>query len=285
MADHFDTALDDEQHDQGHGGQESIESDEYIEHEEVPKKGWRPSAPVVIVIVAALSMGGMFAYKKLIAPSPAASYVADDSHAEQADGMMAQNGPPHPEAVPQQVAAPVPVEPPPTAQAPSAPAASQAPAPQAPSPPPSATAPAEPTGAKGMAAGAAPTAAPATESAKGATASASTNESAKDAEIAKLKSEIYSLRRAQHRTAGAAVAQKPSAAAKKDKADKGKNSTPSDSIQLGYKIKQIVPGQAWVENEAGRVQVIAVGDTLAGSEVTKIDADNFRITTTAGVIK
>lgn len=55
---------------------------------------------------------------------------------------------------------------------------------------------------------------------------------------------------------------------------------------LGYHIKQVIPGQGWVEDEqTGKQQVVAVGDKIGRAEVIKIDPDNYRIDTTAGVIQ
>ncbi len=57
-------------------------------------------------------------------------------------------------------------------------------------------------------------------------------------------------------------------------------------VQLGFHIKQIIPGQGWVEEEeSGKQRVVTVGDKLGNAEVTKIDPDNYRIYTTAGVIQ
>lgn len=57
-------------------------------------------------------------------------------------------------------------------------------------------------------------------------------------------------------------------------------------IQLGFHIKQVVPGQGWVQDEeSGKQIVVAVGDKIGNAEVTKIDAANFKIYTTAGVIQ
>lgn len=51
-------------------------------------------------------------------------------------------------------------------------------------------------------------------------------------------------------------------------------------------IKQVIPGQGWVEDEStGKQQVVAVGDMIGNAKVTKIDADNYRIETTQGVIQ
>lgn len=57
-------------------------------------------------------------------------------------------------------------------------------------------------------------------------------------------------------------------------------------VQLGFHIKQIIPGQGWVEEEdSGKQRVVTVGDKLGNAEVTKIDPDNYKIYTTAGVIQ
>ncbi|RKP47580.1 hypothetical protein [Trinickia fusca] len=57
-------------------------------------------------------------------------------------------------------------------------------------------------------------------------------------------------------------------------------------VLVGYHIKQVVPGQGWIEDEqTGKQQVVAVGDKIGRAEVIKIDPDNYRIDTTAGVIQ
>ncbi len=61
--------------------------------------------------------------------------------------------------------------------------------------------------------------------------------------------------------------------------------TPKDEVQLGYKIKQVIPGQAWLEDETGKQYVKAKGDKLGGSEIVEIDADKYIVRTTAGVIR
>jgi hypothetical protein len=54
----------------------------------------------------------------------------------------------------------------------------------------------------------------------------------------------------------------------------------------GYRIKQVIPGQGWVEDEqTGKQQVVSVGDRIGQAQVTKIDPDTYRIETTAGVIQ
>ena len=54
----------------------------------------------------------------------------------------------------------------------------------------------------------------------------------------------------------------------------------------GYRIKQVIPGQGWVEDEqTGKQQVVSVGDKIGQAQVTKIDPDTYRIETTAGVIQ
>jgi len=66
----------------------------------------------------------------------------------------------------------------------------------------------------------------------------------------------------------------------------GKRSTESkDETVVGYKIKQVIPGQAWLEDEAGRQIVKVKGDKLNGSEIVEIDADKYLVRTTAGVIR
>ncbi|NRF83875.1 hypothetical protein HQ619_08035 [Burkholderia gladioli] len=55
---------------------------------------------------------------------------------------------------------------------------------------------------------------------------------------------------------------------------------------IGYHIKQVIPGQGWiVDEESGKQTVVSVGDKVGTAEVTRIDADNYKIYTTAGVIQ
>lgn len=57
-------------------------------------------------------------------------------------------------------------------------------------------------------------------------------------------------------------------------------------VLLGFHIKQIIPGQGWVEDEAtGKQTIVTVGERISGAEVTKIDAERYEIQTTAGVIQ
>lgn len=57
-------------------------------------------------------------------------------------------------------------------------------------------------------------------------------------------------------------------------------------VLAGYAIKQVIPGQGWVQDEAsGTQQVVAVGDFIGKAKVVRIDPDHYRIVTTAGVIQ
>uniref|UniRef100_UPI003F490742 hypothetical protein n=1 Tax=Cupriavidus taiwanensis TaxID=164546 RepID=UPI003F490742 len=58
-----------------------------------------------------------------------------------------------------------------------------------------------------------------------------------------------------------------------------------EEVQLGYRIKQVIPGQAWLEDDTGKQYVKTKGDKLGGSEIVEIDADKFIVRTTAGVIR
>ncbi len=58
-----------------------------------------------------------------------------------------------------------------------------------------------------------------------------------------------------------------------------------EEVQLGYKIKQVIPGQAWLEDDSGKQYVKAKGDKLGGSEIVEIDADKYIVRTTAGIIR
>lgn len=128
---------------------------------------------------------------------------------------------------------------------------------------------------------------------------------AKDAEIRKLKRELKAARsawahRGPHGSKAATVAQSDSSAT--DDVDAtteapvkkattharhtGKHKRRGVEVQLGYHIKQVIPGQGWVvDEESGKQIVVAVGDKIGTSEVTRIDADNYKIYTTAGVIQ
>ncbi|WP_157649443.1 hypothetical protein [Burkholderia ubonensis] len=131
---------------------------------------------------------------------------------------------------------------------------------------------------------------------------------AKDVEIRKLKRELKAARSAlAHRsahgnrgTAVAAVAQSDASAS--DDADStteapvkkamtharhtSKHKRRGVEVQLGYHIKQVIPGQGWiVDEQSGKQSVVSVGDKIGTSEVTRIDADNYKIYTTAGVIQ
>src|SRR5260364_216949 len=60
----------------------------------------------------------------------------------------------------------------------------------------------------------------------------------------------------------------------------------SSEVKLGLHIKQIIPGQGWVEDEeTGRQTIVSVGDSISGAAVTKIDAERYEIQTTAGAIQ
>jgi hypothetical protein len=131
---------------------------------------------------------------------------------------------------------------------------------------------------------------------------------AKDAEIRKLKRELKDARTAlAHRgsrstTGKAAVTVTEADSGASDNADvatdtpqkkaptrarhTGKHKHGGIEIQLGYHIKQVIPGQGWiVDEESGKQTVVAVGDKIGAAEVTRIDADNYKIYTTAGVIQ
>ena len=65
---------------------------------------------------------------------------------------------------------------------------------------------------------------------------------------------------------------------------KGKRD-PKEETQVGYKIKQVIPGQAWLEDENGKQYVKTKGDKLGGSEILEIDPDKYIVRTTAGTIR
>lgn len=300
--DHFDNALQDDE--VGHHGDARHDDDaEYVvDNEDPPKKKFNVPTPVLIGLAAAISIGGMFTYKKLIAPQPAgrSSYVAESPKPLPPEGMMAAN-------VPVANAAPT-----------SSPQAFDAPPPQPQAngtetvlPGTAAASPANGSSTRDLVADHASSTgkAQAETVVKSAGRSISPAEwmalNEKDQEIARLKDELEKARnaakgngtdgmRAAHavassgapkvkpvRVANVASTTKSEKAARKTSED----AEVRDSLQLGYRIKQIVPGQAWIENEAGKLQIVGVGDKLAGSEVVKIDAENYRIQTTAGVIK
>jgi len=69
-------------------------------------------------------------------------------------------------------------------------------------------------------------------------------------------------------------------------AGKDAKATGTPSSLSNLHIKQVIPGQGWVEDEStGKQQVVTVGDMIGSAKVTKIDADNYRIETTQGVIQ
>ncbi|WP_116138422.1 hypothetical protein [Trinickia diaoshuihuensis] len=60
----------------------------------------------------------------------------------------------------------------------------------------------------------------------------------------------------------------------------------NSEVLVGYAIKQVIPGQGWIQDEeSGKQQVVAVGDFIGTAKVVRIDPDNYRIVTTAGVIQ
>jgi hypothetical protein len=70
------------------------------------------------------------------------------------------------------------------------------------------------------------------------------------------------------------------------RAKASRSRTPTkEEVQLGYKIKQVIPGQAWLEDDSGKQYVKAKGDKLGGSEIVEIDADKYIVRTTAGIIR
>ena len=131
---------------------------------------------------------------------------------------------------------------------------------------------------------------------------------AKDVEIRKLKRELKDARNAlAHRsmrgsmgTAAVTVAQSDSSASSDADAATDSPSKKASArarhaskrkhggieVQLGYHIKQVIPGQGWIiDEESGKQAVVSVGDKIGAAEVTRIDADNYKIYTTAGVIQ
>ncbi|SEI14443.1 hypothetical protein [Paraburkholderia hospita] len=145
-----------------------------------------------------------------------------------------------------------------------------------------------------------------------ATSAPATTPDDKDAEIRKLKRELkvardaLSTHRGVHSNARSTVVARadsgddtPAAADSQDTSASapaknsvvharhtGKRKQPGVEVQLGYHIKQVIPGQGWIEDEeTGKQRVVTVGDKIGAAEVTRIDADNYKIYTTAGVIQ
>ncbi|CAN7783416.1 hypothetical protein LJR296_008187 [Cupriavidus necator] len=79
-------------------------------------------------------------------------------------------------------------------------------------------------------------------------------------------------------------AREKSAGVVRAKASRSRSSA-KEEVQLGYKIKQVIPGQAWLEDDSGKQYVKAKGDKLGGSEIVEIDADKYIVRTTAGIIR
>lgn len=281
--DHFDHALEEPQHLPEDGGDvQELQEYEDVDVEESEKKGWRPSQNMVVGFVIMLCAAGFFGYKKLSKSEVGGGgYDQVDVPALPAEGnagMMQQASPPAPTQAPtqtQQVAAP------PTQLANAAASEPQmAPAPQE---------------TQSSAAQLGNDVANQTQ-----TSSASQQQVAQqiqrvsdlESEVANLKSTVAKLSAAQtsagaQPTAEAKVSVKPVArqTAKVSNKDKVQKKEDREAEQIGYRIRQIVPGQGWVETDGGKLFVVAVGDKIGGAEVLAIDADKYRITTTAGVIK
>ncbi|CCD28956.1 TraP-like type IV secretion system protein (IcmG) [Candidatus Glomeribacter gigasporarum BEG34] len=101
---------------------------------------------------------------------------------------------------------------------------------------------------------------------------------AKEREIAQLKKALADARRSAARATHAAKRARRTRAHVKPRQ--------SSEVMLGFHIKQIIPGQGWVEDEeTGRQIIVSVGDSISGAAVTKIDAERYEIQTTAGAIQ
>ncbi len=101
---------------------------------------------------------------------------------------------------------------------------------------------------------------------------------AKEQEIAQLKKALADARR---------FAARATRVVKRTRRTRAHaTSRPPSEVLLGFHIKQIIPGQGWVEDEeTGKQTIVVVGDTISGVKVTKIDAERYEIQTTAGVIR
>lgn len=130
----------------------------------------------------------------------------------------------------------------------------------------------------------------------------------KDVEIAKLQAEVDALKsrdRSSNSTSatGHAAAHRTAKHASRDARPAKTHPHGTDSathavrsaqhrkrtgteVLAGYAIKQVIPGQGWVQDEqSGKQQVVAVGDFIGTAKVVRIDPDQYRIVTTAGVIQ
>ncbi|MDR6398045.1 hypothetical protein ACTOWA_00780 [Herbaspirillum seropedicae] len=275
--DHFDNALQESHPPHDHGGDEP-EHPEYedVELEETDRKGWRPSQNMVVGFLIMLGAAGFFGYKKLNKSEVGGGgYDQVDVSALPAEGnagMMTPASPPAPTSTPAQ-----------TQQAP-APAAPLVPA--SPSEPQMAPAPMDTASLAGQQGNAVPDQAQTTAANQQQAAQQNQRVSDLESEVANLKATVAKLSAAQP-AAPVKVTAKPAArqsvkASSKDKAQKREE---REAEQVGYRIRQIVPGQGWVETDGGKLFVVGVGDKIGGAEVLAIDADKYRITTTAGVIK
>jgi hypothetical protein len=65
---------------------------------------------------------------------------------------------------------------------------------------------------------------------------------------------------------------------------KPKGGVEVEYINTTYRIRALIPNQAWIEDKRGRVVVVIVGDSLGTDKVTKIDAQNYRVETTGGTV-
>ncbi|GIK74382.1 MAG: hypothetical protein BroJett021_33700 [Chloroflexota bacterium] len=108
-----------------------------------------------------------------------------------------------------------------------------------------------------------------------------------------LGREVAALKAAADGKAKVKPASRPAAAAKAEtvrgtpppkSAAKAKTESQTSHAVAGVKVKNITPGQAWLEDAEGQVKVVGVGDAVFGLSVLKIDADSGRVTTDKGVI-
>lgn len=286
--DHFDNALHDPEH-QHEPSEVDPEHQEYedVDVEETEKKSWRPSQNVVVGFCIMLGVAGFFGYKKLSKPEMGGGgYDQVDVSALPAEGNAGMMAPPSPPQAPPAPTEPAPAQvkvqqPPNIQQAPITSAEQQL-----------ATAPQVTSSAAGQVGGSVLDQVSASPANQQQSAQQIQRVSELESEVASLKATVAKLTAAQAPApTQSAVAAKasvkpvghlPAKATNKVKAPKRED---REAEQVGYRIRQIVPGQGWVETDAGKLFVVGVGDKIGGAEVLAIDAESYRITTTAGVIK
>lgn len=260
--------------------EEHEEIDDVVHRDDEPKQRSIPK-PILIGGFLVVFVGGMFLYKKFTAPPQNVDQYSN-AHVQSlpadqpaAGGMMGANQqmPVAVTTAPQQAA--------PTYQPPPQPAVTTA----AVQPPFPGSQPTTTQSAAGEPTNSISTSPPA----QPAEVNTSSNQSADIDELKKAVKEIKDelAKRPSKAVVAAETSEKPTTAhSRKRVATTPKQTRPDREVLVGFHVKQVIPGQGWVENEqTGKQQVVSVGDKIGTAEVTKIDDVNYRIHTTAGTIE